>query len=357
MRNSEDLKTNPRGNELLDICKLNDIFILNGRTTGDIFGNYTCHNWNGSSVVDYFLTPNYFINRFLEFSIGKYIPWLSDHCIIKTTILFYDTLNRTAIENKDPIKVFPGFRWNETSKSKYYNGLKSQDVRNKINTLLNSKNINHSELAAGIKNILWDNTKTSNLRHKKVAQRQSQPWFDYECKNLKNNLNTVGNKLKKDPGNQTIREILFQEKRNFKKVITAKKRRYKENIISELDTKKHEGNQKEFWKIFNKISPKNKSDPVQPTLDDFFKYLKKTSNSSTHQEIPSESLENGPLDFTISYKELEDSFGKLKPGKACGIDDICNEMIISLVNIHPNIVLKLFNGVLQSGKPCHKDMS
>ena len=63
-----------------------------------------------------------------------------------------------------------------------------------------------------------------------------------------------------------------------------------------------------------------------------------------------ESIENGPLDFIISYKELENACGKLKPGKACGIDDICNEMIISLVSIHPNIVLKLFNGVLHSGK-------
>ena len=49
-------------------------------------------------------------------------------------------------------------------------------------------------------------------------------------------------------------------------------------------------------------------------------------------------------------KELEDACGKLKPGKACGIDDICNEMIISLVNTHPKIVLKLFNEVLQLGE-------
>ena len=74
MRNSEDKSKNTRGNELLDICKLNDMLILNGRTTGDIFGKFTCHNWNGSSVVDYFLAPNQFCDRISNFSVGKYIP-------------------------------------------------------------------------------------------------------------------------------------------------------------------------------------------------------------------------------------------------------------------------------------------
>ena len=50
MRNSEDKTCNERGKELLDICKMNDFRILNGRMTGDIFGKFTSHNWNGSSV-------------------------------------------------------------------------------------------------------------------------------------------------------------------------------------------------------------------------------------------------------------------------------------------------------------------
>ena len=45
LRNSEDENKNPRGNELLDVCKLNDMLIINGRKTGDHFGKYTCHNW------------------------------------------------------------------------------------------------------------------------------------------------------------------------------------------------------------------------------------------------------------------------------------------------------------------------
>jgi hypothetical protein len=152
------------------------------------------------------------------------------------------------------------------------------------------------------------------------------------------------------PGDQKIRVALFEQKRKLKKIVFAKKRRYKKNIMNELATKKHEGNQKDFWKILKKISSKKKSDPIHPSSFQFVEHFKETFNSKRSQEIPPESKEKGPLDYTISVNELEGASRKLKPRKACGIDNICNEMIISLVDTHPNIVLKLFNEILQSGE-------
>ena len=88
MRNSEDKTINVRGKDLIETCKLNDLLILNGRMTGDIFGKLTSHNWNGSSVVDYCLASYRIFDRISKFSVGKYIPWLSDHCLISTTLNF-----------------------------------------------------------------------------------------------------------------------------------------------------------------------------------------------------------------------------------------------------------------------------
>lgn len=47
---------------LLDFCKGNDSFILNGRLDGDKHGNYTCKN---VSVVVYCICNASFVNRFL----------------------------------------------------------------------------------------------------------------------------------------------------------------------------------------------------------------------------------------------------------------------------------------------------
>jgi hypothetical protein len=42
--------------EFLDLCRTTGLFILNGRTPGDILGEYTCLSNKGFSTVDYFLT-------------------------------------------------------------------------------------------------------------------------------------------------------------------------------------------------------------------------------------------------------------------------------------------------------------
>jgi len=41
--------------EFLDLCRTTGLFILNGRTPGDISGEYTCLSNKGFNTVDYFL--------------------------------------------------------------------------------------------------------------------------------------------------------------------------------------------------------------------------------------------------------------------------------------------------------------
>ena len=176
-RNSEDKTKNARGNELLDICKVNDILILNGRTTGDIFGNYTCHNWNGSSVVDYFLAQNHFCDRITHFSVGEYIPWLSDHCIIKTTLSLKGKSTKCLSKKLDETVLHPGFVWNEHSKKTYENNLLSPTFSDRINNLMASIDLKPMELAAQIKSILFDNAKNSDIKQKKLpgVTQKSEP--------------------------------------------------------------------------------------------------------------------------------------------------------------------------------------
>ena len=77
---------NQRGKAFLDICRINDLSIANGRAMGDLFGKYTCHQKNGSSVVDYLITPPKSLQEVLEFRVGDLHPLLSDHCPIMATI-------------------------------------------------------------------------------------------------------------------------------------------------------------------------------------------------------------------------------------------------------------------------------
>ena len=82
----------------------------------------------------------------------------------------------------------------------------------------------------------------------------------------------------------------------------------------------------------------------------FFDYFKGLSKSSRALTVPPISSIDGPLDYEMIIDELEYAAKKLQFGKACGYDNKCNEMIVALVKTHPKILLKLFNGILQSSE-------
>ena len=65
--------------------------------------------------------------------------------------------------------------------------------------------------------------------------------------------------------------------------------------------------------------------------------------------LPPENNEEGPLDFKIEKDELKSASNILKSGKAVGMDNLDNDMIFSLVETHPEIIVKLFNDILRSG--------
>lgn len=151
-------------------------------------------------------------------------------------------------------------------------------------------------------------------------------------------------------------------------MIQIKKRNYKDKMVKLLEEEKNTGSQKDFWNLFRKISPKCKKDAVKPSMKKFFEYFKGLSKSSRALNIPAVSNTVGPLDYEIIMEELEYAAKKLKFGKSCGFDDNYNEMILALVKTYPKVLLKLFNGILQSSEvipdwalgmivPIHKDGS
>ena len=80
VRNNIDMKTNAAGLQLLNLCKITDMLILNGRTIGNLTGHYTYYAKNGSSVVDYTITDSYLIKKIIYHTID--LPsYLSDHCL------------------------------------------------------------------------------------------------------------------------------------------------------------------------------------------------------------------------------------------------------------------------------------
>ena len=72
-RNNLDHKrTNNSGEMLLEICKESSLRIINGRTTGDLYGKHTCITYNGCSIVDYTIVSQELLNCISIFQVDKF---------------------------------------------------------------------------------------------------------------------------------------------------------------------------------------------------------------------------------------------------------------------------------------------
>ena len=102
--NSEDKgHIDTRGKDLIDLCSGNDLRIVNGRTSGDIFGKKTCFQYNGSSLVDYVIYNKHLLKLIEFLKVFPLLPYLSDHCQISYNIKIKRKLtleNQNAEDNR-----------------------------------------------------------------------------------------------------------------------------------------------------------------------------------------------------------------------------------------------------------------
>ena len=350
-RNSEDTKTNPRGKDLIDLCKINDLLIANGRTSGDLFGKLTSHQYNGSALNDYLLVPNHFMQKISNFKVGDFIPWLSDHCPIYSTISL-NSISKDTISLDKPQEVTPKYLFDAPSKETFCNGLKSEANTRKLQELLANDSLSALNLGSATKSLLLENAALCQIkiaRGIKDDQKPSKdaPWFDSECKKSKNFIRKLGNDLKKDPEKKETRSLLQNEKKSLKKLVSSKKWKHKQKITEKLS--QTHSSQSEFWKTLDKLSDKREKTASYVSHLSMSNHFKNLLNTPESICVPPKCFERGPVDDKISLDELKKATGILKPGKAVAIDNLSNEMLSCLVEVCPEVILKLFNLILDSG--------
>ena len=194
IRNSQDRKVaDGRGKEVIDFCKSHEFNIINGRKIGDSLGQNTCFQWNGTSLVDYLISSYRMYDQIEYFQVGNFIPWISDHCPLHYSL---KTKMKTSIVGREPkLKKMPEQYFLDTNcKERLRKELKSVTVTEYFHQILH-KMEDPNEIAQTIMDSLKIAAKNAKLKIKKHRETFSnQPWFDFECKTLKNNLNKITSK-------------------------------------------------------------------------------------------------------------------------------------------------------------------
>ena len=345
-RNSEDsLVTDRRGEELLELCKALNMIITNGRKTGDLFGNFTSYNWNGKAVVDYVISSLELYHSITSFKVGKYSPFVSDHCP-----LLYEIHCKTPINGKreDKEKEAPDtFYIKFQDKEKLMESLKCPEIAERL-TNSNSSDCDPQEMATEISNILLEACAKAQIKPKRKSNRLGthDPWFDKECRKLKNSIKRKCRTLKRNNSNIDLHSEILSENKLLKKMLKKNKNAYKSKIVNEMSINK--GDQIFFWKLLGKLENPKTNLLFQNTipLTKWKTHFKSILNDDTREiKYPPECSDFGPMDGIITLEELSKASYILRPNKSTGSDSISNEMILCLLEVQPELLRKLFNRI------------
>ena len=356
-RTSEDQVINENGKELLQLCRTNNLYILNGRVRPEVEGSFTCHTARGNSVVDYVIAGERLVQFADSFHINDPSP-LSDHNIVSASFKFVrHVINDTARERN-----CPSYKWKEEHKSLYMDNLNSPHVSNQLGILRDNlttySDINSLENNV---NILSDVILTAaapckvNHSHRSHCKTVvSAPWYDKECstnrveynkwrnaynksRDVDDKSRDVDDKVKRDEARATYRSVC--KKKCYTNDINETKQLYVDKRT----------NPKAYWKHVVVHKPKEKE---CVTLACFKEHFREICSSAEQQVISIDhnyKVFDPILDRNFTTKEIEKGIKHLKYGKSPGDDLILSEFITHGNEHYKHILAELFNQLYVNG--------
>ena len=369
-RKSMDVIKNRSGTKLLDICKANNMFIVNGRIGDDKIdkGKLTCKN---TSVIDYFICAYGVLQFVHNFKVLDFSFLYSDvHSPISASLQFDNIVessdDKYTAENY--VKQNTAKKWDASKQTLFCENIDRENLFNLEDKLDNIpvQNLDKStvnEFVEGLGKLFIDSAKltfgtqdiTSNRgKNSNRKPRGDKPWFDHECKFARQHYRKLKRKFKYRPTNVQKREILDAEKR-YKKLLDISSKKYRKDMRNKFKNLKT-SNTKEYWRLLNR--GKRRKQPDIP-LDDLYSFFKKLNESPEENEenniefnLPgNNNIEqlNEELNATITQDEIVRCIKKLKNNKASGEDFIVNEYIKSSSELFLPLYEKMFNLIFESG--------
>ena len=187
-----------------------------------------------------------------------------------------------------------------------------------------------------------------NFKKKTSKPQPDPPWFDENCRKIKEEISRIGKSLQKRPHDLELRKSHSENKKRFRKVVREKKRSHEKDIFDNMLKSNRQHESKKFWNSLKRLNKEQEMDYVSCiSQQSWIEHFKKIRRAEEEPIYPPDFEEPGPLDYPITLDELEEVYGVLKNGKASGIDLISYESLKCIITHNPDIILKVFNSTLQ----------
>lgn len=343
-RRSCDDKVNTRGQEIISLCRANDLLIANSRA-GDPHetSGPTYISSRGQSVIDYLITTPDGLWSINSMNIHQRVE--SDHLPISFSC-------RVELSKPEPrqksrtTRTAIKYKWNNDHKEDYISKLRERltmpsfltndDVDYDINNHVNYLQQTILDSAERMK----ITRRLSNSNSRKSTPTKN--WYDEECYHVKKSVtSSLGSAIRatgRDCNTQEHRCLYLENRRIYKKLLRQKKRSHNKAEMREL-LSLQKSDPRNWWR---KIGWKAKPSDIQASarsLHQHFKNLLDNHADSTDKELKvnamkrvdnwlsTEFVTDPILDGYITTDEINHSVNKLKTGKAAGPDHIISELI------------------------------
>ena len=371
--NNMDKKTNKYGRSLNEICISNDLYFLNGRIRGDNSGKFTCHKFNGASVIDYAIVSSCLLDKIIYFSVHS-PDYYSCHCPI-SFCLKTRPFDRSMDDSNESFKLLPmpdSFQWESSANMVFQKLLsdhfQSSELTNCAKNLDNNPvMIDHTVevFTKQIKNIAAKclNLRRSTKKPKRPNKSRYKQWYNRDCQTSQKLLKNAAKNLAHYPNDPIVRGRYHKMRKEHKKLVKHTAQKFKEQLLDKINSLES-NNPKDFWSMVNSMKDakqNNVIDSISPqTWFDWFQKLNSVSNVTDNnlekeiefvirnmKDFSNKYVES--LDQSITKSEIVKASRKLKNGKSTGFDGISNEMIKSVVlTKFCDILVILFNGIMKT---------
>ena len=364
LRSSVDGTWNKFGEHLLNICKLHNIHILNGRIYPDVKGNFTYISEQGCSLIDYGIVSTDLFEYVLYFEViirpeSKHLPIV---CSLKCNTNITNNYEPESVVAYNSLK----YKWNPHLTESFISNIEAIKYKYDNVNLENDIIYDSEVLAINIKQMLYeagsDMKAEGNLLKKRVPNNIVQPkWFDDECILAKHKKWKQLRKYRSDRSGFNL-EMYLNVKKTFKTLCYYKKKSLQNKFVIQLE--KIINQPKDFWRFIKnkgKRSVNTKIDtPPMYKLHAYFKSLLSESADQTYFNSdffrcdlsnyePLKDENYYILNGDISMDEIKTCVKHLKNNKAPGIDGIPGESFKYTFNSIQDMLLILFNKLFTEG--------
>lgn len=355
-RATKDSKTNNNGNWLVEICKNNNMFIVNGRVGKD--QHEGAPTFRDKSVIDYTISTAECFEWFSEFEITELDALFSDgHSLISWSLQAgeIEKYCNFGSSDKQNYNSSTKYKWSDSAKQLFIEQFDMADVLHIKQSMdrmePSSENINIC--ANKISNIFKYAAQNSLTPIKPHHKRPfDKPWFGHACKAARKEYHKAKRRYQSNKCTQYKSNLEIQSK-NFKKVMNKYINLYKIDKAKKLRNMQTKS-PKDYWKYLNSLN-NNKTSKQHPTLDQFYEHFKNINEAVNYDDGDELTINmqlndtNELLNSHITCEEIRKSINNLKNGKSPGGDNILNEYLKSTKEILLPVYEALFNKIFDSG--------